>query len=129
MRPLTAASVLAGHTQAMLKTELKAASAPAGRSRAKPPECSLGCVLVAEIADFKGLVLVPLSGLKRPPPNFPLIVQKGLADPAATARTGFNGQVFRRVPLCSSICRPMLRQTPRVEQQAYERKPRSRITL
>ena len=77
MTPITAASVLAGRTQAMLKTVLKAASAPAGRSRAKPPECSLDCVLVAEIADFRGLVLVPLSGLKRPPPNFSLIVLLG----------------------------------------------------
>ena len=75
--PLTAASVLARRTQAMLKAELKAASAPAGRSRAKPPECSLDCVLVAEIADFWGLVLVPLSGFKRPPPNFSLIVLLG----------------------------------------------------
>ena len=33
------------------------------------------CVLVAEIADLKGLILVPLNGLKRPPPNFSLIVR------------------------------------------------------
>ena len=69
--------VLAGRTQAMLKTELKAANAPAGRSRAKSPECSLDFVLVAEIADFRGLVLVPLSGLERPPPNFSLTVLLG----------------------------------------------------
>ncbi len=48
-----------------------------GAVESKPPECSLDFALVAEIADFRGLVLVPLSGLKRPPPNFSLIVLLG----------------------------------------------------
>ena len=73
------ASVSLGMLARMRQERMKTASVSLGMVAVVWQECikraSVIFGVAAEIADFRGLVLVPLSGLKRPPPNFSLIVR------------------------------------------------------